>query len=88
MLAPARFPRFYESESVFQRPGPFLIQVIKSVFLRISRVGILRSSPQESFKTSPIGGMRQASQPFMLGGVVQRGGADHLAPLWWKEEYR
>jgi hypothetical protein len=61
--------------------------VIKSLFLRVSRVGILRNLPQESFKTSPIGGMRRASQPFMLGGVVQRGGADHLAPLWWKEEY-
>src|SRR5215213_9481775 len=57
-------------------------------FSEVRMYRILGSSPQESFKTSPIGGMRQASQPFMLGGVVQRGGADHLAPLWWKEEYR
>src|SRR5829696_7343323 len=78
---------FFSTRGVY-RKRPFLRQVIKGVFLRISRVGILRSSPQESFKTSPVGGMRQASQPFMLGGVVQRGGADHLAPLWWKEEYR
>jgi hypothetical protein len=26
MLAPARFPRFYESESVFQRPESFPVQ--------------------------------------------------------------
>jgi hypothetical protein len=60
----------------------------QALFTGVRGIGILRSSPQESFKTSPIGGMRQASPPFMLGGVVQRGGADHLAPLWWKEEYR